>query len=112
VSADPFPSFFQYLVNAGNYTPVKDLVPYFAKLAYQVYFDERTYDAAKELGSDTRRTLRATYRTVSSPPPDSFLESETSYLDAWKDVPEVSPVDFPDLNRYPYLILRYLLFRS
>jgi len=112
VSADPLPSFFQYLVNAGNYTPVKDLVPYFAKLAYQVYFDGKTYDAAKELGSDTRRTLRATYRTVSSPPPDSFLESETSYLDAWKDVPEVSSVDFPDLNRYPYLILRYLLFRS
>lgn len=112
MSADPLPSFIQYLPNAGNYTPVKDLVPYFPKLAYQVYFDERTYDAAKELGNDTRRTLRATYRTVPSPPPDKFLESETSYLDAWKDVPEVSSVDFPDLNCHPYLILRYLLFRS
>jgi len=93
-SANPLSSFFQYLPNAGNYTPVKNLVPIFPRLAYQVYFDERTYDAAKELGNDTRRSLRATYRTVSSPPPDNFLESETSYLDAWKDVKEVSSVSF------------------
>jgi len=90
--ADPLPSFFQYMPNAGNYTPVKDLVPAFQSLAYQVYFDEMTYEAAKELDNDPRRSLRATLRTISSPPPPNFLRSETSFLDAWKDVKEVSSV--------------------
>jgi soluble epoxide hydrolase / lipid-phosphate phosphatase len=63
----------------------------FPHLAYQVYFAEHTSAAIAELGADVRRTLRATLRTVASPPPSDFLLSNTSYLVAWKDVPTVSP---------------------
>lgn len=112
MNADSSPSWIQYMPNAGNYTPIKSLIQYFPRLAYQAYFDEKTYDAAKELDNDVRRSLRSTLRTVSSPPPDNFLESQTSYMDAWKDVKEVVSVCFHCLNRYSYLILRYLLSRS
>lgn len=29
-------------------------------------------------------------RSIASPPPNAFLESEESFLDAWKDIEEVS----------------------
>lgn len=68
---------------------IKQLVPAFPKLAYQSFLDRNTEEAAIELGRDIRRTLRATLRTIASPPPDEFLTSETSYLAGWKDVEEV-----------------------
>lgn len=42
-----------------------------------------------ELDQDIRRTLRATLRTVASPPPDTFLKSNDSYLSAWGGVENV-----------------------
>lgn len=45
--------------------------------------------AAVELEQDIRRTLRATYRTVASPPPDMFLMSNESFLSAWDSVEKV-----------------------
>lgn len=36
-----------------------------------------------------RRSLRATLRSIASPPPDNFLTSEESFMDAWKDIEEV-----------------------
>jgi soluble epoxide hydrolase/lipid-phosphate phosphatase len=62
------------------------LIPRFA---YQVYFAEETSTAIAELNTDIRRTLRATLRTAATPPPSGFLASNTSYLDAWKNVSTV-----------------------
>lgn len=58
----------------------------FPHLAYQVYFANETSTAVTELDTDIRRTLRATLRTVRSPPPSDFLLSNTSYLAGWKNV--------------------------
>jgi soluble epoxide hydrolase / lipid-phosphate phosphatase len=80
-----------YMPAAGPYVPVSALVPMFPHLAYQVYFAEHTSTAVAELGADIRRTLRATLRTVASPPPPDFLLSNSSYLRAWKGVDTVSP---------------------
>jgi soluble epoxide hydrolase/lipid-phosphate phosphatase len=62
----------------------------FPHLAYQVYFADQTSAAAAELNADIRRTLRATLRTVASPPPADFLLSNSSYLVGWKNVSTVS----------------------
>jgi soluble epoxide hydrolase/lipid-phosphate phosphatase len=62
----------------------------FPHLAYQVYFADQTSAAVAELNADIRRTLRATLRTVASPPPADFLLSNSSYLAGWKNVSNVS----------------------
>ena len=78
-----------YVAAVGPYTPISTLVPLVPHFAYQVYFAEQTSAAIAELNKDIRRTLRATLRTVASPPPSDFLTSNTSYLDAWKNVSTV-----------------------
>lgn len=45
--------------------------------------------AVAELDTDIRRSIRATMRTTSSPPPTDFLESDQSFLAAYKDIEEV-----------------------
>lgn len=74
----------------GPFVPISALVPEFPHLAYQIYFADQTSTAIAELGTDIRRTLRATLRSVESPPPPNFLLSNSSYLVAWKDVSTVS----------------------
>jgi soluble epoxide hydrolase/lipid-phosphate phosphatase len=59
------------------------------KLAYQVFFENRTTEAVAELNNDIRRSLRATLRTVNSSPPDSFLTSTSTYLSAYDNVTKV-----------------------
>jgi len=66
-------------------------VPAFPHLAYQVYFADQTSTAVAELNADIRRTLRATLRTVASPPPADFLLSNSSYLVGYQNVSTVSP---------------------
>lgn len=80
----------QYIPAAGPFLHVKTLVPRLPKLAYQLFFDSDPDAAAKELEKDPRRTIRATLRTVDSPPPEGFLKSNDSFLKAWEDVEEVS----------------------
>jgi soluble epoxide hydrolase / lipid-phosphate phosphatase len=46
--------------------------------------------AVVELDQNIRRSVRATLRTVASPPPDTFLKSNVSYLSAWDSVEQVS----------------------
>jgi soluble epoxide hydrolase / lipid-phosphate phosphatase len=88
-----------YVPAAGTYTPISTLVPAFPHLAYQVYFAENTSGAIAELNADIRRTLRATFRNATSPPPPDFLTSNTSYLGAWQNVStvglEMMPTIFP-----------------
>lgn len=71
------------------FLPIANLVPQFPMLGYQVYFDKMTDQAILELNQDVRRSLRATLRTVQSPPPSGFLTSKTSYLTPWDGVAEV-----------------------
>ena len=83
----------QYVPSAGPFLPIKDLVPHLPKLAYQLFFDGSVEDAAAELDSDVKRTMRATLRTVDSPPPKSFLTSNKTFLGAWEGA-EIPPVPF------------------
>ena len=78
-----------YVAAAGPYTPVSTLVQLIPHFGYQEYFAEQTSTAIAELNTDIRRTLRASLRTVASPPPSDFLTSTSSYLDAWKNVSTV-----------------------
>lgn len=41
--------------------------------------------------------MRATLRTVDSPPPDEYLKSSGSFLDAWSEVQEVCPANLGSL---------------
>jgi hypothetical protein len=59
-------------------------------LTYQIFFDSQTDVAIVELDQDIRRSVRAALRTVASPPPDTFLKSNDSFLSAWDSVEQVS----------------------
>lgn len=78
-----------YIPAAGPMIPISALAAELPHLAYQVYFAEQTSTAVAELDTDIRRTLRATLRTVASPPPADFLLSNSSYLVAWQNVSTV-----------------------
>ncbi|XP_006460446.1 hypothetical protein AGABI2DRAFT_184905 [Agaricus bisporus var. bisporus H97] len=93
-----------YIPSIGPYFSVKRLVPAFPRLAYQTFFDRDTENAAKELERDIRRSLRATLRSIASPPPNAFLESEESFLDAWKDIEEIPPIPFLSKQEEDYLV--------
>ncbi|THH02215.1 hypothetical protein EW026_g620 [Hermanssonia centrifuga] len=73
-----------YLPNAGPFVPVEHLVPMLPKLSYNLFFERMTQEAVKELSQDVRRTLRATLRSVDSPPPDEFLQQTESFLRGWE----------------------------
>ncbi|KAF8876157.1 Alpha/Beta hydrolase protein [Infundibulicybe gibba] len=98
-----------YIPTAGPFVPVRDLVPALPALAYQVYLDTKTSDAAAELNKDIRRTLRATLRTAASPPPANFLTSTQSFLDGWKDVDEIPPIPFLSPAEEDYFVDAYTL---
>ena len=69
---------------------MKELTPLFPTLTYQIFFDSQTDVAVVELDQNIRRSVRATLRTVTSPPPDAFLKSNKSFLSAWDGVEQVS----------------------
>ena len=79
-----------YIPAAGPMIPISVLAAELPHLAYQVYFAGKTSTAIAELDADIRRTLRATLRTVASPPPADFLLSNSSYLVGWQNVSTVS----------------------
>ena len=78
-----------YNAAVGPYTPITTLARLVPRFAYQVYFAEQTSTAIAELNADIRRTLRSTLRTAATAPPSDFLTSNSSYLDAWKNVSTV-----------------------
>jgi len=98
-----------YIPSAGPFVPTKHLVAVLPKLAYQVYFDTKLDEAIEELNKDIRRTMRATLRTVASPPPDEYLKSVNSFLDAWKDVDVLPPIDFFTPDEENYIVEQYAI---
>ncbi|KAI0002915.1 alpha/beta-hydrolase [Russula compacta] len=96
-----------YTPAAGPLVPISALVQEFPHLAYQVYFADETSTAVTELDTDIRRTLRATLRTVRSPPPSDFLLSNTSYLVAWKNVSVIPPIPFLSPIEEDYWVNQY-----
>ena len=97
----------QYIPSAGPFAPLEMLVKAFPKLAYQIYFEQSTQAAIAELNKDIRRSLRAVLRSVSSPPPDSFLGGTTSFLDAYSDYEEIPPSTFYSLEEEDYMVEEY-----
>lgn len=83
------------------------LVKAFPKLAYQIYFEKSTQAAIVELNRDIRRSLRSVLRGDSSPPPDSFLTSTTSFLDAYSDYEEIPPSEFYSHQEEDYMVEEY-----
>ncbi|KAG5351745.1 hypothetical protein C0989_005042 [Termitomyces sp. Mn162] len=96
-----------YIPTAGPFVPVRQLVSAFPRLTYQLYFDSKLDAAVAELDKDIRRTIRATLRTVDSPPPDAYLRSADSFLDAWSHVDEIPPVPFFSPEEEDYFVERY-----
>jgi len=97
-----------YTPSAGPFVPISALVQEFPHLAYQVFFAEQTSAAIVELNADIRRTLRATLRTVASPPPSDFLLSNSSYLVAWKNVSTIPPIPFFSPEEEDYWVSQYM----
>ncbi|KAF7331472.1 Bifunctional epoxide hydrolase 2 [Mycena kentingensis (nom. inval.)] len=98
-----------YIPSDGAFVPLRHLVVALPKLAYQVYFNERTAQAVAELSKNIRRTVRTTLRTTASPPPNEFLKSTTSFLGAWDDTPDIPPVPFFTPEEEDYLVEQYSL---
>jgi len=98
-----------YTPAAGPFVPISALVPEFPHLAYQIYFAGQTPAAIAELNADIRRTLRATLRTVASPPPSDFLLSNSSYLVAWNKVSTIPPIPFFSQREEDYWVNQYMI---
>lgn len=83
-----------YLHAAMPFLDGAELTAVMPKLAYQVFFERNTSDAVSELDMDIRRTLRATLRSVESPPPDHFLTRDDTFIGTWNEIQEIPPIPF------------------
>ncbi|KAF8632815.1 hypothetical protein AX15_001675 [Amanita polypyramis BW_CC] len=95
-----------YVPAGPIFTPVSHATRYFSRLTYQVYFDEKMDSAIAELNKDVRRTLRATYKTLKNSPPDAYLTSKDSFLDAYGQE-EISPIEFLTPEEEDYLVEQF-----
>ncbi|KAL0565078.1 hypothetical protein V5O48_016957 [Marasmius crinis-equi] len=96
-----------YIPSAGDFVPIKHLVPALPKLTYQLFFSGKTKEAIAELDKDIKRSVRATLRTGASPPPETFLTSAETFLGAWGDVEEIPPVPFFSPEEEEYFVEEY-----
>jgi soluble epoxide hydrolase / lipid-phosphate phosphatase len=87
--------------------PIKHLTGHLPKLSYQLFFDENTHDAVKELDTDILRTIRSALRTKDSPTPDEFLKSTETFLGGWGDVEDIPSVPFFSQEEEEYFIEQY-----
>ncbi|KAJ3513371.1 hypothetical protein NLJ89_g2992 [Agrocybe chaxingu] len=95
-----------YIPAATHFLPIKDLVSTFPTFGYQLFFDAVPEVAAEELDEDVERSIRATLRTVASPPPHDFLKCSESFLRAW-DGMNIPPVPFFSHDEEQYFIEQY-----
>ncbi|KAF9530955.1 Alpha/Beta hydrolase protein [Crepidotus variabilis] len=98
-----------YISAARAFIPTREFGSMFETLRYQAFFDTSPTKASKELSHDIRRTLRATLRTASSPPPKDFLKSNDSFLDAWSGVKDIPSIPFFSSVEEEYFISQYEL---
>jgi len=96
-----------YITAAGPFTPAEQLAAQLKHLTYQIYFEKQTAAAVQELNRDIRRSLRATYRTVDSAPPEAFLVSRTSFLDAWSEYDTIPPSPFFSEEEENYIVEQF-----
>ncbi|EGO01415.1 hypothetical protein SERLA73DRAFT_103194 [Serpula lacrymans var. lacrymans S7.3] len=96
-----------YLHSAGPFVDNTQLMQTMPRLAYQIFFENHTTEAISELNKDIRRSLRATLRTVASPPPDNFLTNTTSYMGAWSTLDEIPPIPFFTPEEEDYLVEQF-----
>ncbi|KIL59519.1 hypothetical protein M378DRAFT_169165 [Amanita muscaria Koide BX008] len=95
-----------YAPGGDTFTPSTSFVKYYPKLMYQVYFDEKTDNAAAELDKDVRRSLRSVHRTLASPVPDAFLRSRDSFLTAFGSE-EIPPIPYLTPQEEDYLVEQF-----
>ncbi|KAG8705818.1 hypothetical protein FRC09_002744 [Ceratobasidium sp. 395] len=96
-----------YLPAHGDFVPTDHLVPYFPKLAYQLYFAKKTKEAYAELEKDIRKTLRAVFRTSKTVPPAKFLTSTENFLDAYEEGSLDERIPFFNKFEEDYLVKVY-----
>ncbi|KAJ7911118.1 Alpha/Beta hydrolase protein [Mycena leptocephala] len=96
-----------YIPSAGDLVPMEHLAAALPKLSYQLFFNKNTPEAVAELDNDVRRTIRATLRTVASPPPDEFLKSRSTFVGGWDNVAEIPPVPFFTPEEEDYFVEQY-----
>jgi len=96
-----------YISAALPFVPIKDFTPLFPSLKYQIFFDSQIDMAVVELDQNIRRSVRAVLRTVTSPPPDTFLKSNESFLSAWDSVEQIPPVPFFTPGEEDYFVNQY-----
>jgi len=96
-----------YIPDYGPYTSPRELIQLSPRLAYQIFLGETPEAATTELDADIRRSLRATLRTVASPPPASFLTDEDSFLHAWENVTVIPPIPFFTSEEEDYWVEQY-----
>lgn len=97
-----------YIPAAGPFMPIEQVAQFIPKLSYQMFFEKRIDEAVLELDHSVRRTLRATYRSASSPPPSTFLTTRT-YLEGYKDIDVIPPIPFMSSIEEDYLVEQYEL---
>ncbi|CAA7269168.1 unnamed protein product [Cyclocybe aegerita] len=95
-----------YIPAATHFVPIKNLISAFPTFNYQLFFDTVPDVAAEELGKDVERSIRATLRTVASPPPHDFLKCSESFLRAWDGI-SIPPVPFFSHDEEKYFIEQY-----
>ena len=109
LSSPPHPPSRQYIPSAGAFTPIAQMTKAFPALSYQLFFEDHTPEAILELGKNTTRTLRATMRTVDSPPPQGFLKSDHSYLAPYDHIDPIPPIPFFTAEEEDYLVEQYAI---
>ncbi|KAF8604921.1 alpha/beta-hydrolase [Ceratobasidium sp. AG-I] len=96
-----------YLPANGPFMPTEHMVPHFPKLAYQLYFAQKTKEAYAELEKDIRKTLRAVYRTAATKPPAKFLTSTDNLLEAYGEGELDERIPFFNKFEEDYLVKVY-----
>ncbi|KAI5120723.1 hypothetical protein M0805_006429 [Coniferiporia weirii] len=94
-----------YMPSSSPFTPISTLVHIIPRLAYILYFQEKTTEAIAELDRDIRKTLRSVYRSIESAPPDAFLTSKDAFLEAYED--EIAPIPFLTEEEEDYLVEQF-----
>jgi hypothetical protein len=98
----------QYLP-AANHKPLdmELLSKQLPKLTYNLYFQRNTDEAIAELDQDIRRSLRSMLRNVASPPPETYLTSRTSFLEAYQHMDTIPPSPLMTPEEEDYYVEQY-----